>query len=140
MLPSDWKTVLNIREKVLKTLEEARQNKIIGHSLSAQVTIVCDKSDYILLTRMGSELTDILIVSQIDIVFKEGIEDIEITVSDCGADSSLLKCPRCWHYTHSGLHNFDGLCDRCCDVLIMDHPEHPSIEHILKRRKENDER
>jgi len=49
-------------------------------------------------------------------------------------DPDYTKCPRCWHYTHEGLHNHDGLCDRCCRVLIDHHPNHESVAHILKRR------
>jgi hypothetical protein len=45
-----------------------------------------------------------------------------------------IKCPRCWHYTHEGLHNHDGLCDRCCNVLIESWPDHESIPHIKQRR------
>jgi hypothetical protein len=41
------------------------------------------------------------------------------------------KCPRCWRVTGEGRYNFDGLCDRCCDVLVTDHPTHPAIPHIL---------
>ena len=50
-------------------------------------------------------------------------------------DPDYTKCPRCWHYTHEGLHNHDGLCDRCCRVLIDHHPNHESVAHILKRRE-----
>ena len=35
-----------------------------------------------------------------------------------------VKCPRCYRYTGEGRFNFDGLCDRCCDVLVQDYPEH----------------
>lgn len=44
------------------------------------------------------------------------------------------KCPRCWHYTHEGLHNHDGLCDRCCRVLLDHWPDHESVPHIKQRR------
>lgn len=50
-------------------------------------------------------------------------------------DPDYTKCPRCWHYTHEGLHNHDGLCDRCCRVLIDHYPNHESVAHILKRRQ-----
>jgi hypothetical protein len=46
-----------------------------------------------------------------------------------------VKCPRCWHYTHEGLHNHDNLCDRCCNVLLSDFPDHESIPHIKESRE-----
>jgi len=45
-----------------------------------------------------------------------------------------IKCPRCWHYTHEGRHNHDGLCDRCCRVLLDHWPDHESVPHIKQRR------
>ena len=41
-----------------------------------------------------------------------------------------VKCPRCWRVTGEGRWNFDGLCDRCCDVLLLGHPTHPSVPFI----------
>lgn len=51
-------------------------------------------------------------------------------------DPDYIKCPRCWHYTHEGLHNHEGLCDRCCNVLLEAWPDHESIPHIKQRREE----
>lgn len=51
-----------------------------------------------------------------------------------------VKCPRCWHYTHEGQHNHDGLCDRCCNVLLSDFPEHESIPHIKASREAQKQR
>lgn len=45
-------------------------------------------------------------------------------------DPNYTKCPRCWHYTHEGLLNFDGLCDRCCRTLVDNYPDHDSVPHI----------
>lgn len=50
-------------------------------------------------------------------------------------DPNYVKCPRCWHYTHEGLHNHDNLCDRCCHVLLNAWPDHPSVPHIKARRQ-----
>lgn len=45
------------------------------------------------------------------------------------------KCPRCqlWHQVTE---NFDGLCDRCCDVMITDWPQHEFTVEIIKSRQE----
>ena len=48
-------------------------------------------------------------------------------------DPNYVRCPRCWHYTHEGLSNYENLCDRCCRVLIDAWPDHPSVPHIKKQ-------
>ena len=40
-----------------------------------------------------------------------------------------VKCPRCWHW-HGVVENYDSLCDRCCDVLVRDYPDHESVPFI----------
>lgn len=57
-----------------------------------------------------------------------------------------VKCPRCYRYTGEGRFNFDGLCDRCCDVLCeMRHDAAPYIRvskawqhELFKRHGESD--
>lgn len=39
------------------------------------------------------------------------------------------KCPRCYRYTPSDL-NHDGLCDRCCKVIVDCFPDHWSVPLI----------
>ena len=33
-------------------------------------------------------------------------------------------------------HNYDNLCDRCCNVLVTAWPNHESVPHILAAREE----
>lgn len=58
-----------------------------------------------------------------------------VVVRSLANDPDYTKCPRCWHYTHEGLHNHDSLCDRCCRVLIDHYPNHESVARILERRQ-----
>lgn len=60
------------------------------------------------------------------------MDDVTFTVSRAPG----VKCPRCWHVTGEGRFNFDGLCDRCCDVLIHDYPTHESVPLIVASRAE----
>lgn len=48
-------------------------------------------------------------------------------------DLNYIKCPRCWHM-HTVLLNYDGLCDRCCSVLIEAWPNHESAPFIIASR------
>jgi len=56
------------------------------------------------------------------------------------SDPDYTKCPRCWHYTHEGLHNHDGLCDRCCNVLVAAWPDHESVPHIKEKWSGHEQR
>lgn len=58
-----------------------------------------------------------------------------IGVRSLANDPDYSKCPRCWHYTHEGLHNYENLCDRCCHALVDGWPDHESVTHILESRK-----
>lgn len=40
------------------------------------------------------------------------------------------KCPRCWKFTGEGRFNFDGLCDPCQQVIVLDYPDHESVQGI----------
>ena len=55
---------------------------------------------------------------------------LTVTVRSLANSPDHVKCPRCWHYTHAGIHNHDGLCDRCCNVLLEAFPDHPSVPFI----------
>ena len=56
-------------------------------------------------------------------------------VKSLALDPRYSKCPRCWHY-HAVQGQFDNLCDRCCNVLVTAWPDHESVPHILKSRKD----
>jgi len=43
-----------------------------------------------------------------------------------------IKCPRCWHY-HGVRENHDGLCDRCCLVMMQDFPQHEETPAITAK-------
>lgn len=40
-----------------------------------------------------------------------------------------VKCPRCWKW-HYVRYNFDNLCDRCQEAIIVAHPNHESVWFI----------
>ena len=62
-----------------------------------------------------------------------------VVVRSLANDPNYVKCPRCWHYTHEGLHNYDNLCDRCCNVLVNHWPNHESVPRILAARAQDKE-
>ncbi|HPP06939.1 MAG TPA: class I tRNA ligase family protein, partial [Syntrophorhabdaceae bacterium] len=112
-LEEEWEKIWKIREIVNKKIEEKRSEKILGHPLDAKVTIQAKDEDYRILTKLGDEIKDIFIVSQ---VFIETHSETIITVSR--ADGK--KCQRCWQYSvdltppHA---RFPEVCKRCEDIL-----------------------
>ena len=62
---------------------------------------------------------------------------ITVVVRSLANDPNYIKCPRCWHYTHEGLSNHDGLCDRCINVLRDVYPNDPRTIAALAKREES---
>ena len=103
-----------IRDDVLKALEEARQDKVIGKSLEAHVLLhVSDEDKKLLEDNFGTKINQWLIVSKVTLTLDElnKYEVCEVKVEK--ADG--VVCPRCWNITESK--NEEGLCDRCVEVL-----------------------
>lgn len=90
---SNWDRLLEVRDAVLKRLEEARQEKAIGAPLEARVHLRADGDLYPLLADYLPELPALFIVSQVTVEQKAG--ELEIQV-----DRALgRKCERCWKYS-----------------------------------------
>lgn len=107
-----WDAIWTIRELVNKKIEEQRMAKTIGHSLDTKIIIEAPEKEYNLLERLGDDLKDIFIVSQI--ALKKGSE-INITVEKAEGE----KCERCWQYTTdiSKEGKFPNVCKRCENTL-----------------------
>ena len=58
----DWTTLRSVRDEVLKALEEARNSKLIGTGLEAQVAITAADPVYSLLQRYAGQLRYLFIV------------------------------------------------------------------------------
>ncbi|MCX8111476.1 MAG: isoleucine--tRNA ligase [Syntrophorhabdaceae bacterium] len=112
-LEEEWDRIWKIREMVNKKIEEKRVEKTIGHPLDAKVTITATEADYKILEKLGPELKDIFIVSQVEI--KRGSET-DVVVSKAEGE----KCERCWQYAETlspPHHKFPNVCKRCEDTL-----------------------
>ncbi|HEY6246720.1 MAG TPA: isoleucine--tRNA ligase [Pyrinomonadaceae bacterium] len=109
---ADWGALFEVRDQVLRTLEEARVAKEIGSSLEAKVTLTATGNTMRLLQSHESELRYIFIVSQVELS-----EADELTISVSRADGE--KCERCWNYsTRVGESaKFPTVCERCAAAL-----------------------
>jgi len=115
---ADWDTLHNVRDQVLKSLEEARNNKIIGGNLEAQVKLVASDAIYPVLDRHKGDLRYLFIVSQVTLEHSaSGNGTGGLTVEVSKADGK--KCERCWNYsTRVGEdRDYPTVCERCAPVL-----------------------
>jgi isoleucyl-tRNA synthetase len=108
---ASWTLLFEIRDEVLRALEEARVAKQIGSSLEAKVTISAFRETLSLLRKYEKDLRYIFIVSQVEVL--EG--EPGITVSRAEGE----KCERCWNYsTHVGeFEAYPTVCERCVAAL-----------------------
>ena len=90
----NWPRLIEVREQVMKSLETARQEKVIGAPLEAQVHLAADAELYPLLTRYAKDLPGLFIVSQVTVA-NHNPSGVAIRIDR--ADGT--KCERCWKYT-----------------------------------------
>ena len=107
-----YEKLFELRDGIMKSLEEARAEKIIGKSLDAKLTItVSDPETLSLLTSFSKEeLETVFIVSGVSVC--EGNDSVKVDAADG------CKCVRCWKYSDNGIDTEGGfLCIRCKDTL-----------------------
>jgi isoleucyl-tRNA synthetase len=113
----DWLTLRSVRDDVLKALETARTNKLIGTGLEAQVAITASDPVHSLLQRYADHLRYLFIVSAVSLNKGSGNGTSGVHVEVKKADGA--KCERCWNYsTHVGEDKtYPSVCERCSAVL-----------------------
>jgi len=107
-LLSRWEKFLGIRKKILKALEEARINKIIGSSMQAKVILSVADNETVAFLRSFSGITAILLIAELKIN-KEKEYKIKVEHTE------YQKCKRCWVYHQSVGKNreYPDLCEKC---------------------------
>jgi isoleucyl-tRNA synthetase len=110
----NWNTLMSIREQVLKSLDCAREDKVIGSSLEAAVTLQADPASYPLLNQYQSQLPALFIVSQVALHHSSG-SSVAVRVDRARGD----KCERCWKYTLDvgSQPEFPTICAACAAVV-----------------------
>ncbi|EEJ76008.1 isoleucine--tRNA ligase [Lactobacillus acidophilus ATCC 4796] len=126
-LLENWGKFMNLRDDVLKALEDARNKKLIGKSFEAAVTIYPDKETKAMLDDLDADFRQILIVYKLTIVDGEAPENAEklnnasIVVEHAEGE----VCPRCRMIrTDIGEDpKLPELCERCAKIVEEDFPE-----------------
>ncbi|MGF7031927.1 isoleucyl-tRNA synthetase [Paenibacillus mucilaginosus] len=121
-LERKWEQFGLIRDDVLKALEEARKEKLIGNSLSAAVHLY--PSAEVASFLGGFERLDLLFIVSAVVVHPEGAAAPEgahafkgLSVQVASAEGE--KCERCWIVTPEVGHSEEHptLCQRCAGVI-----------------------
>src|SRR5258708_7272878 len=115
---AEWRTLLAVRDEVLKALEESRKQKVIGSSVEAQVRISAPAEVIRLLEKNRSGLKELFIISGVELETStsgNGASPITVQVGRAAGE----KCERCWTYSiHVGEDKlYPKVCERCSAVL-----------------------
>ncbi|MDR6224780.1 isoleucine--tRNA ligase [Desmospora profundinema] len=119
-----WDQLLEVRDLVLKRLEEARADKVIGNSLGAAVELTPSESQYQLLNSVPN-LKELFIVSDVQLKQSEGNpseEGIRVEIKPAQGG----KCQRCWMISPAVGQDekHPDLCDRCASIVEEHHQGH----------------
>ena len=122
-LEARWARLLEVREAVLKALEQARNAKKINSGLEARVELAADAQLAPLLRDYAAWLPTLFIVSQVELAdgvpsaatASEILPGLGVTIHR--ADGK--KCERCWNYSLRVGESADypTVCERCLPVL-----------------------
>ncbi|BCB03281.1 isoleucine--tRNA ligase [Bacillus sp. KH172YL63] len=122
-LKKKWSAFLELRDDVLKALEEARNQKLIGKSLTAKVTLYVNDETKALLDSITEDLKQLFIVSAFEIGGK--VADAPENALSLGDNHIVVEkaegetCDRCWIVTPTVGEDKDHptLCTRCAAVV-----------------------
>lgn len=130
-LVEKWTAFMDVRDDILKALEEARNAKVIGKSLSAKVSLYVNASTKELLDSISENLQQLFIVSGFEIAGTYDaapenalkLEHAAIVVSKADGQT----CERCWVVTTEvgQVEEHPTLCPRCAEV-VENHYSHLS--------------
>ena len=125
-LEEKWNKIMDIKTDISKALEEARNEKVIGHSLNAEVVVYANDANYKFIDNIKDDMGSICIISKFTLDKIENAPD--------GVDSSELvdgikvlvrqargeKCERCWMYSETVGQSKEHptICKRCESNLV----------------------
>ena len=117
---NEYDKVIALRKDVLKALEEARNNKVIGSSQEAMVNFeITDKETMDLVNLFTKEeFANLFVVSEVDYEKVDNMTQYEVSKVNVSRHTGE-KCSRCWNYSKKALIQEDGtyLCPRCQKVI-----------------------
>ena len=127
-LMDTWRAFMEFRDKVLKALEEARNNKLIGKSFEAKVTVYpLNDTVPVLLDAVNADIAQILIISDFAIS-QDSIPETAMKFDDVAIQVEKAHgyiCDRCRAVKSEVGQNeqFPELCNRCIEIIEQEYPE-----------------
>jgi isoleucyl-tRNA synthetase len=122
-LAARWEDFRQVRDELLKALEKARREKVIGQSLEARLIVTADGAPQTLLESFGSSLRDLVQVSRIEwgaeippeAFRSEKFPSLFVEVKKAEGK----KCERCWVWSPAvgTFPDHPALCERCHEVI-----------------------
>lgn len=121
-LRTKWEKIIDVRDDILKALEEARNAKTIGKSLEAKVTVYAKEDVVALLNDANIDFAQLSIVSAFEVAAIEEapaealtLEHVSIVVEKATGE----KCERCWSISETVGSNQaqPTVCARCAEVV-----------------------
>ncbi|MGE6258676.1 isoleucine--tRNA ligase [Heyndrickxia sporothermodurans] len=122
-IEAKWEEFLKLRDDVLKALEVARNEKVIGKSLTAKITLYVNEQTKHLLDSISESMKQLFIVSGFEIA--GSIEDAPEHALKLDHATILVEkadgetCERCWVVTPDvgQVAEHPTLCARCATVV-----------------------
>lgn len=116
-LRAKWEKIVKIKEIVSKKLEEARAEKIIGHSLNAKVTLFAEGDLYKFIKENKELLQTVFIISNLEVEENQRSNEEKLGVKIEQAEGE--KCERCWMYSTTVGEDKENptICHRCSEAL-----------------------
>ncbi|MCJ8006196.1 isoleucine--tRNA ligase [Lederbergia wuyishanensis] len=126
-LEEKWSLFLKLRDDVLKALEEARNEKVIGKSLTAKVILYVNNDIKALLDSLSESMNQLFIVSGFEVA--GSMEDAPSNALKLNHAAIIVEkaegetCERCWVVTPDVGKDSDHptLCPRCAKVVKEDY-------------------
>jgi len=118
----NWPRLIAVRDEVLKALEAARNEKLIGSPLDAKVVLAADGALASLLQEYHSFLPTLFIVSQVELRTDSGARAIATQLPELKVrieKAAGRKCERCWNYSERVGEDtrYPTVCERCSTAL-----------------------
>ena len=103
-LAEKWDRIFEIKESFAKDIEQARAEKIVGHSLDSEITIYATENEFDFIQENKEAIALVAIISELSV---EKADKHSVKVEK----SSGHKCPRCWTYSKDV--DEEGICKKC---------------------------
>lgn len=107
-----WSNFFKVKDDVYKALETARNEKVIGSGLEANVYLNLPEAFNNVKDVLGDVMHQLLIVSKVVFTSEElpKYDNVSVKIER----STGEKCNRCWNYVDE---LEDGICHRCASIL-----------------------